>query len=38
MDRLLTMDRQEYVSRMQTECRRILEEVADAVNGAPPAM
>ena len=35
MDRLLTMDRQEYVSRMQTECRRILEEVADAVNGVP---
>ena len=35
MDRLLAMDKQEYVSRMQTECRRILEEVADAVNAAP---
>lgn len=35
MDRLLTMDKQEYVSRMQVECRRILEEVAEAVNGAP---
>jgi hypothetical protein len=35
MDRLSTMDKQEYVSRMQTECRRILEEVADAVNTAP---
>lgn len=35
MDRLLTMDKQEYVSRMQAECRRIMEQVADAVNAAP---
>jgi hypothetical protein len=35
MDRLLTMDKQEYVSRMQVECRRIMEQVADAVNAAP---
>jgi hypothetical protein len=35
MERLLTMDRQEYVSRMQAECRRIMEKVADAVNNAP---
>jgi hypothetical protein len=35
MERLLTMDRQEYVSRMQTECRRMMEQVADAVNAAP---
>jgi hypothetical protein len=34
MDRLLTMDKQEYVSRMQAECRRIMEQVADAVNAA----
>jgi hypothetical protein len=35
MERLLTMDKQEYVSRMQAECRRIMEQVADAVNKAP---
>ena|SRR5215204_5171799 len=35
MERLLTMDRQEYVSRMQAECRRIMEQIADAVNEAP---
>jgi hypothetical protein len=35
MERLLTMDRQEFVSRMQAECRRIMEQVADAVNDAP---
>ena len=35
MERLLTMDKQEYVLRMQAECRRILEQVADAVNHAP---
>ena len=35
MDRLLTMDKQEYVTRMQAECRRIMEQVADAVNAAP---
>ena len=35
MDRLLTMDKQDYVSRMQSEFRRIMEQVADAVNAAP---
>jgi hypothetical protein len=35
MERLLTMDKQEYVSRMQAECRRIMEQVADAVNATP---
>jgi acyl transferase domain-containing protein len=35
MERLLTMDKQEYISRMQAECRRIMEQVADAVNNAP---
>jgi len=35
MDRLLTMDKQEFVSRMQAECRRIMEQVADTVNAAP---
>jgi hypothetical protein len=34
MERLLTMDRQEYVARMQAECRRIMEQVADTVNAA----
>jgi hypothetical protein len=35
MERLLTMDKQEYVSRMQAECRRIMEQIAEAVNNAP---
>ncbi len=35
MDRLLIMDEQEYVSRMQIECRRVMEQVARAVNAAP---
>jgi hypothetical protein len=35
MDRLLTMDKQEYVLRMQAECRRIMERIADEVNAAP---
>ena len=35
MERLLTMEKQEYMSRMQAECRRIMEQVADAVNAAP---
>jgi hypothetical protein len=35
MDRLLTMDKQEYVSRMQGECRRIMDQIADVVNAAP---
>jgi len=35
MDRLLTMDKQEYLSRMQAEFRQTMEQVAEAVNGAP---
>ena len=35
MDRLLLMDKKEYVERMQVEYRRIMEQVADAVNDAP---
>jgi len=35
MERLLSMNKQEYVSRMQVECRRIMEQIADAVNDAP---
>lgn len=31
----MTMDQAEYVARMQAECRRILQQVADAVNHAP---
>lgn len=35
MERLMTMDSQEFVSRMQAKCRRVMEQVADAVNNAP---
>jgi hypothetical protein len=35
MERLLTMDKAEYLAQMQAECRRILDRVADAVNNAP---
>ena len=35
MDRLLTMDKEQFVKRMQGEIRQILEQVADAVNNAP---
>ena len=35
MDRLLLLDKTEFVSRMQVECRKIMEQVADAVNAAP---
>ena len=35
MERLMTMDKAEYLLRMQAECRRILDQVADAVNDAP---
>ena len=35
MDGLKTMDKSEYVARMQAECRCIMEQIADAVNGAP---
>jgi len=35
MDRLLTMDKEQFVARMQAEVRQILEQVADAVNNAP---
>jgi hypothetical protein len=32
---LKTMDKSEYVARMQVECRQIMEQIADAVNAAP---
>ncbi|HEX7599853.1 MAG TPA: hypothetical protein VF518_16665 [Polyangia bacterium] len=35
MEGFKTMDKSEYVSRMQGECRRIMEQIADAVNSAP---
>lgn len=35
MERLLTADKQEFVLRMQAECRRIMEKVMEAVNEAP---
>ena len=35
MDRLLTLDKRQYVSKMQVECRRIMEQIADTVNAAP---
>jgi hypothetical protein len=35
MERLLTLDKQDYVARMQDECRLIMDQVAEAVNAAP---
>lgn len=35
MERLLTMDKEQFISEMQAEVRRILGRVADAVNNAP---
>jgi hypothetical protein len=35
MEGLKTMDKSEYVARMQAECRGIMEQIADAVNAAP---
>jgi hypothetical protein len=35
MDRLLRMDKDQFVAEMQLEVRRLLGEVADAVNNAP---
>ena len=35
MDRLLTMDKDQFIAEMQAEVRRVLGEVADAVNDAP---
>jgi hypothetical protein len=35
MEGLKAMDKDGYVARMQAECRRILEQVSDAVNNAP---
>jgi hypothetical protein len=35
MERLLTMDKQQFVERMQAEIRQTMEQVADAVNNAP---
>jgi hypothetical protein len=35
MERLLTMDKEQFITEMQAEVRRLLGEVADAVNNAP---
>jgi len=35
MERLLTMDKEQFISEMQAEVRQILGRVADAVNDAP---
>lgn len=35
MDRLLTMDKEQFIAQMQGEVRRLLGQVADAVNDAP---
>jgi len=35
MDRLLTMDKEQFIADMQAEVRRLLGDVADAVNNAP---
>ena len=35
MEGLKKMDKEAFVSQMQRECRRIMEQVADAVNNAP---
>jgi len=34
MDRLLTMDKEQFIAQMQEEVRRLLGQVADAVNNA----
>jgi hypothetical protein len=35
MDRLLTMDAEAFATQMQGEFRRLMQQVADAVNAAP---
>ena len=35
MEGLKTMDKDTYVARMQEECRRIMEQIAQAINDAP---
>jgi hypothetical protein len=35
MERLVVMDRDQFVEQMQEDVRRLLREVADAVNNAP---
>ncbi len=35
MDRLLTTDKEQFIAAMQADVRRILGQVADAVNNAP---
>jgi hypothetical protein len=35
MDRLLAMDKEQFISRMQAEFRQTFAEIADAVNNAP---
>lgn len=37
MDRLLQMDKDQFITQMQAEFRRALEQVADAVNNTPTA-
>ena len=34
MDRLLTMDKEQFIARMQAEFRQTFEQIADAVNDA----
>ena len=35
MDRLMGLDKEQFADRMQQECRRIMDQVAEAVNAAP---
>lgn len=35
MERLLIVDKEDYAGRMQSECRRIMQSVMEAVNDAP---
>jgi len=35
MERLLSMDKEQFIVEMQADVRRILSQVADAVNNAP---
>jgi len=35
MERLLTMDKEQFIAQMQADVKRILGQVADAVNDAP---
>ena len=35
MEELKRMDKEAYVAEMQAECRRIMEQIAEAINAAP---